>query len=144
MVNRKNLITLSAVASFGLAMALGPAEGSELRYTPVNPNFGGNPFNGQYLLNSATLQNQYLDDDSGRRRRDPLADFTNTLQRRLLSSLASDITDAIFGEDAEDSGNITVGDTTIDWDRVGDQVVLLISDAATGNETQIELPVPEF
>jgi curli production assembly/transport component CsgF len=134
---------LFTILVFGSTAVSPQVDASELVYQPVNPNFGGNPFNGQYLLNSATLQNQYLD-DSGPTRRDPLAEFTTTLQRRLLSELAGQITDAIFGEDAAESGTITVGDTTVDFERIGDQVRLQITDAATGNETVIELPVPSF
>lgn len=129
---------------FGSTAVLRHVDASELVYRPVNPSFGGNPFNGQYLLNNATLQNQHLDDDSSRPRRDPLAEFTRTLQRRLLSNLASQITDAIFGEEAADSGSFTVGDTSIDFQRDGDVVVLQIVDAATGNETVIEVPAPQF
>lgn len=38
------------------------ASGTELTHRFVNPNFGGNPLNGPFLLNSATLQNEFLDE----------------------------------------------------------------------------------
>jgi len=38
-------------------------QATELVYTPVNPNFGGNPLNGPTLLNEAQAQNDYKDPD---------------------------------------------------------------------------------
>ena len=53
---------------------------SGLEYTPVNPSFGGNPLNGNTLLNSAQSQNKTKDpslDANG----DALEDFNDRLQR---------------------------------------------------------------
>lgn len=36
-----------------------PAIASELRFNFVNPSFGGNPMNGQWLLNTAAAQNDF-------------------------------------------------------------------------------------
>ena len=33
------------------------ASASELVYQPINPAFGGNPFNGPFLIETETLQN---------------------------------------------------------------------------------------
>jgi minor curlin subunit len=42
----------------GLVLAVGPANAQQLVYTPVNPQFGGNPFNATQLEADASAQNQ--------------------------------------------------------------------------------------
>ena len=82
-----------------------PASASELVFQFTNPSFGGNPFNSSHLLGIANAQNDYTDPDAVDRS-DPAAQFLRTLQSRLLSSLATQITDIIFGDDAQNSGLI--------------------------------------
>ena len=49
--------TLTAVlAVAALAAASQPALASQLVYEPVNPSFGGDPLNGNWLLSQATAQ----------------------------------------------------------------------------------------
>lgn len=119
------------------------AHAGELTYQPTNPSFGGNPFNASHLTALAEVQKQY-DAPTDTTTRDPLADFTQTVTSRLLSRLSTDIADAIFGENAQDSGTFNVGDTTIDFERVGDSVVIDINDAATGGSTTVTLPTPNL
>lgn len=131
------------IALAAICLAPGLAGASELTYQPVNPNFGGNPFNYQPLLNSAIEQNHFQEPTTATTR-DPLADFERSLQSRLLSRLSSDIADAIFGEDAADQGSFTVGDTIIDFINDGSIVTVVLTDGATGGSTTIQLPVPSF
>ncbi|MGN6580354.1 MAG: curli assembly protein CsgF [Bordetella sp.] len=42
-----------------LTVAPGAALAGQLLYTPVNPDFGGNPLNGPNLLNSAQAQKRF-------------------------------------------------------------------------------------
>ncbi len=44
--------------AFGCAMTLltGSLAAGQLTYTPVNPSFGGSPFNGDWLLNQSLTQ----------------------------------------------------------------------------------------
>jgi curli production assembly/transport component CsgF len=76
------------------------AFGEELKYEPINPNFGGNPFNGAYLLNNGTAQRQFR---APRRQRDPVEDFSNSISSSLLNKISREISDQILGEDAADS-----------------------------------------
>ncbi|MGB6007142.1 curli assembly protein CsgF [Castellaniella sp.] len=50
------LLMMTAASS---ALMAGPAQASQLTYTPVNPSFGGNPLNGSFLLQSAQTQKRY-------------------------------------------------------------------------------------
>lgn len=111
----------------------------ELRYQPTNPAFGGNPFNGPYFLGNATAQRQY---DAPRRRRDSLADFSESIKASILSRISRQIADSILGENAKDSGTFSIGDTFVDFERTGDQVTVNIKDETTGGSTTIQIPVP--
>jgi curli production assembly/transport component CsgF len=134
MMRRKRLIAAGTTA---LALIGLPAMAQDLSYTPTNPSFGGNPFNSSHLLGVAGAQNDYKEPTSATSQADL---FSRQLQSRLLSALASQVTDAIFGDDPQESGTITFGDQTITFVRSLDSVKLSISDAATGTVTDIEIP----
>ena len=133
-----------AVLVGGVLLASGitpkAASASDLVYSPTNPSFGGNPFNSAHLLGVANAQNKYKD-PSATDNSDPAAQFLRTLQSRLLSAVASQITDLIFGENAQDSGIIRFGDQEITFVRGIDGVTLTITNFATGSVTQIVVPI---
>jgi curli production assembly/transport component CsgF len=140
------------VAAAALATALvSPAFASDLVYTPINPTFGGNPLNSSHLLSIASAQRTATASDA------PVTDtgggtttppggtttsnvdlFLSQLQGRLLSALASEVTDAIFGPNPQDHGTIQFGDTTVVFDNTGTAIVLTINDP-TGT-TVISVP----
>ncbi|MEL7130500.1 MAG: curli assembly protein CsgF [Pseudomonadota bacterium] len=131
-------VTFAGVFCFGLGCS---ASAQDLVYEPVNPSFGGNPFNSAHLLGIANAQNDFEAPV------DPAAEttqadiFLRQLQSRLLSGLASDVTDAIFGDDPQDSGTVQFDGTTIDFVRGLDEVTISIFDANTGQTTEIVLPL---
>lgn len=116
------------------------ATASELVYTPINPSFGGNPFNSAHLIGVATAQSKYKD-PSALNSSDPASQFLRTLQSRLLSSLATQITDVIFGDNAQQSGLIRFGDQEISFVRGIDSVTLTITNNADGSVTVIVVPL---
>lgn len=127
----------SAAALF-CAMPSG-ACAQDMVYTPINPSFGGNPFNSQHLLGIANAQNKFKDPDAAAN--GSQADiFARQLQSRLLSALSSQITDAIFGANAQQHGTVDFGGQTIEWNRDLDQVTLTITNDATGEVTTIVVP----
>ena len=108
-------------------------------YTPIDPTFGGNPFNSPHLLGIANAQNKFKDPNS--LSSGSQADiFARQLQSRLLSALSSQIVDAIFGENAQDHGTINFGGQTIEWIRDLESVTLTITNDDTGEVTNIEIP----
>jgi curli production assembly/transport component CsgF len=116
-----------------------PAAAQDLVYEPINPSFGGNPFNSAHLLGIANAQNNYKDPkaSTGGSQADI---FARQLQSRLLSALSSQIVDAIFGENPQESGTITFGGQTIDFIRGLDAVTLTITNDETGEITTIVIP----
>ena len=114
------------------------AQAGELSYKPINPNFGGNPFNDGILLGAANAQDPY---EREREVLDPTDQFVRSLQSRLFSGLASQVQDAIFGDDPQDSGTFTVGDQQVSFFRGLEVISLEISNLADGSSTTIEVPV---
>jgi curli production assembly/transport component CsgF len=118
--------------------------GTELVYRPINPAFGGSPLNGPFLLNGAQAQDKFKDPDRPRSDDDPSAQFLRALEGRLLSALANQVVEAIFGENAAESGTITFDDQTINFERGLDGITLEIIDTSNGNTTLIEIPTLQF
>lgn len=111
----------------------------DIVYTPVNPSFGGNPFNSPHLLGVANAQNNFKDPKAAAS--GSQADiFARQLQSRLLSALSSQIVDAIFGENPQERGTIRFGDQIIEFVRGLDSVTLTITNTETGEVTVIIVP----
>jgi curli production assembly/transport component CsgF len=103
----------SVLAALACATAA-PALAQDITYQPIDPSFGGNPFNSAHLLGIANAQNDYKDPKASTN--SSQADiFARQLQSRLLSALSSQIVDAIFGDNPLESGPITFGGQTIDF-----------------------------
>ena len=116
------------------------ASAQDLVYQPVNPSFGGNPFNSAHLLAIANAQNDFERPVEEATSQDELDRFVRSLQSRLLSSLSTQVANAIFGEDAQDEGRIVFGDQTIEFVRTLDGIQLTITEA-DGSTTVITIPV---
>lgn len=129
-------LSVCAVAGIGLSW---PAAAQQLFYTPIDPSFGGNPFNSAHLLGIANAQNDYKDPNAQKTSSEAQI-FANQLQSRLLSALSSQITDAIFGANPQRSGTITFGDQTINFVRSLTDVTLTITDSQTGEVTTVVVP----
>jgi curli production assembly/transport component CsgF len=145
---------VSVALSLGLALtAAGTTSAGDLVYTPINPSFGGNPLNSSHLLGIASAQREATasdaDDDllgggnpiTGGPGGNSQADlFVSQLQGRLLSALASQVTEAIFGENPQDQGTVRFGDTTVTFDRTLDSIRLTIVNGTDGTVTDIVVP----
>ena len=108
----------------------------QLVYQPVNPSFGGNPLNGNWLLSSAQLQDNTTDPSQVDQVQDPFADFQNNLSRSILSQLSRNLTNQLFGESGElQEGLFQIGDFSIEILETLDGVQITIFDLLTGNET---------
>lgn len=125
-----------AMIFFGLLLLAVPGltSAGELVYKPINPAFGGNPYNYSWLLESATVQNQYEED--------PLEDFENTLNRRILNTLASRIVDAAFGGYGDDleGGAYQFGDYNINISTADGGITVDIYDQGSGSSTTVSVP----
>lgn len=132
---------VAVVSGAALIAGASGAAAQDLSYQPINPSFGGNPFNSSHLLGIANAQNDYRDPASTSSSTSSQADiFRRQLESRLLSSLSSQIVNAIFGENPQEQGTITFGGQTIEFFRSLDEVTLNIRNDETGEVTTIVIP----
>ena len=132
------IVYAAFAAGISIAFSQG-ASAQQLVYQPINPSFGGNPFNSSHLLGIANAQNKFKD-PSATTGSSPEDVFARQLQSRLLSALSSQIVDAIFGENAQEHGTVQFGGQTIEWVRGLDEVTLTITNTDTGEVTTIQIP----
>ena len=119
------------------------ASAGELVYTPINPSFGGSSFNAQWLMNQAQQQNTFTAPTAPESRffgRSPLENFQESLNRQILSRLASQITRNVFGETPLEPGHFEIGTFSIDVSEGTDGIHITIFDSSTGGETNIVVP----
>lgn len=137
---RLTLLRAGFLAAPFLIFLPAKASAQDLSYTPINPSFGGNPFNSSHLLGIANAQNKSKDPAAARTNNSQAAIFAQQLQSRLLSALSGQIVDAIFGENPQQHGTISFGGQTIVFDRGLDSVTLNITDETSGEVTTIVIP----
>jgi len=119
--------------------------GQDFVYKPKNPAFGGDTFNYQWLLNSADSQNLLTADDdddpfSSFNQGTSLDDFTESLNRQLLSQISRQIVTNQFGEQGLEEGAYTVGNFQIDVANTLDGLSITILDTSLGQQTQVIIP----
>jgi curli production assembly/transport component CsgF len=141
MANHKTLLGI-----LGLACSLTVPAG-ELIYKPVNPAFGGNPLNGNWLLNSAQLQDNTSppDEDTSTTTRTALDRFNSMIERLVLGQMASAIvneftTTEILDNGTEitllEAGTYTIGDFQVVITDVNDIMTITTTDITTGETTE--------
>ncbi|AMX01804.1 curli assembly protein CsgF [Microbulbifer thermotolerans] len=116
-----------------LSLTIAPTSATELIYEPVNPNFGGNPLNGSYLLNNAQAQDRHKDPDqldSLYEQPSALDRFTDSLETRLLNQLLTDVGNGNSGELITDDFIVQI----VDNDGV---LTVLVTDRSTGDKSEI-------
>lgn len=117
----------------------GAADAQQLVYTPVNPTFGGNPFNSSHLLALANAQNQFLPKSTTTTGQTQAQQFASQLQSTILAGVSQQISNAIFGNNPQQSGTISFGGTSVSFQRTLDNVTINITDP-TGVTTTIVVP----
>jgi curli production assembly/transport component CsgF len=126
-----------------LFFVAGKTYAQDFVYTPKNPAFGGNPYNASWLMSSAQAQNDIKETSSSAYSpysADPLKDFSESLNRQILSQLSRQIVARQFGEDALKAGTYVLGDYQIE---VGDQangLNITIVDNKNGSQTTVSVP----
>lgn len=117
------------------------ATATQLIWGPINPSFGGSPFNGAWLMASAQAQNRITEPyDYSRWYKDPLETFEQDLQRQVLSRLARKLVDGAFGEESLEAGHYDLMGYIIDVVPGPDCIAVVIIDSTTGEEIRVEVP----
>ncbi|HEX8039723.1 MAG TPA: curli assembly protein CsgF [Chryseosolibacter sp.] len=123
-----------------LTLLSGPAFSQQLVYRPINPAFGGDTFNYQWLLSSAQAQNKLEERGRGGFGVNPLDDFENNLNRQILNQLSRKVIDAIFGEESLQDGQFEFGTLTINIASQLDGISIDIVNSKDGSKTNIVVP----
>jgi curli production assembly/transport component CsgF len=136
-----------AAAAALAAFAFGAAA-TEIVYRPVNPSFGGDPANGAVLLNSANAQNNKTDPKAvdlssggAAAQQTPLQQFNDTLQRSILSRIASSVSGGIFNASGQlipgvvDTANFRITIT----DLGGGMLQISTLDKSNGQSTSFQV-----
>lgn len=133
---RKLVVCLICGAVCALFLVNGIAAlASELVYTPINPSFGGNPLNAQWLLNSAEAQNRFEEEI------DLMGEFEEMLNRQVLLRVTRNIITEAFGEeDVFYPGHYEIGNYAIDISTDGVVITVVMTDMLTGESTTIVVP----
>ncbi len=136
----KRHILKNIMAGIAAVLMVSPAVAGEITYTPVNPNFGGSPFNAAPLLNAANAQNNF--EAPPRSSRDSARDFAERLDRAVLSALSR----ALTGDILDANGNFVAGtfqtgvNTIVVSDQAGGGTIVTITNNETGEVSTIVVP----
>lgn len=109
-------------------------------YKPVNPAFGGDTFNYNWLLSSAVAQNQFKDNSLGLGTTSTLDSFTESLNRQLLSQLSQKLFGDQFGAGNLKPGNYTFGSMYIQVTQSDKGLIVRILNTTTGEQSEIIIP----
>lgn len=147
--------TAFLIAALSLAAAL-PAQAGELTQNFVNPDFGGNPNNGGYLLSNASAQNNYSAPvkssttpapgsaaAAAASKPDTAQQFAAQVDRLVLSALANRLVNQAFGTSTETlppNSSIDTGINTISVEVTDSGTNVTIKDNATGGQSVISIP----
>lgn len=138
---------VAAAFTVALAFAAGSSVASPLVYTPMNPSFGGDPLNGNWLLNSAQITNKHKDPDDDRfgfEDRSPFEDFNDQLERAVLSRLASAASSQFIDANGRFvPGSFETGNFVVDiMDLGGGALSITTRDKLTGASTTFRVNQP--
>jgi curli production assembly/transport component CsgF len=127
---------------FILAFFRGAALAQDFVYQPMNPAFGGNPYNYSWLLSSASAQNDFKEDSDpfGFLDEDPLSSFQDDLNSQVLNEISRQLYFNQFGEEGLAEGFYEFGSYEIDVSTTSEGMQIRIIDILTGSETTVIIP----
>ncbi|ALM20170.1 curli assembly protein CsgF [Nonlabens sp. MIC269] len=119
------------------------SQAQQLVYRPINPAFGGDTFNYQWLVQSAELQNKFTDPNEAALAEDESAldAFAQGLNRQLLSSLSRSLLNLQFDSSQDlEPGTFSFGNLEVEVLESLEGLVINILDTTTGDQTQVVVP----
>ena len=130
-------------ATLMLATA-GLVQAGDLIYRPINPSFGGDPFNSSHLLQTAEIQNEHKDDgsdfDSLFEEPSAAEEFADAINNTLIGESANELANAVFDQGTP-SGSFTFDNAMVSYKTIGDRVKITVSDGVQTNVVTVPRPV---
>jgi len=133
--------TLLIILTFIAGIFSGKSQ--QLVYKPINPAFGGDTFNYQWLLSSANAQNQFDEKNDYRSlldNMDSLNSFSQSLNRQVLSELSRKLFEDQFGEGSIKPGNYLFGSLYLQITTTAQGLLINILDTSTGDQSEVVIP----
>lgn len=116
----------------------------QFSYKPLNPAFGGETFNYNWLLSSANAQNGFEADSPARTTQSALDRFGSSLNQQVLSQISRSLLSQqlqSFGN-FDQPGTFTFGTLNVEIFDSDEGLVINILDTSNGEETQVIVPNP--
>jgi len=112
----------------------------EFVYKPINPSFGGETFNYQWLLSSAEAQNFYEEVEEDDEPTE-LEQFTENLNRQLLNRINQALLNSQVNiEEGLEPGVYNFGSLNVQVYESTGGLVVDVLDINTGEQTQVIIP----
>ncbi|KQT16997.1 curli assembly protein CsgF [Chryseobacterium sp. Leaf404] len=129
--------TILFLTAFGFTL-----KAQQLVYKPINPAFGGDTFNYQWLLSSAAAQNQFDNNTGGSSlsNLNSLGSFTDSLNRQLLSQLSTKLFGNQFGDGDLKPGTYVFGSMYLEVTQANGGLLIKILNTSTGEQSEIIIP----
>ena len=128
---------------FGLLLFLGLCcQAQQFSYQPINPAFGGETFNYQWLLSSAAAQNSLTAPSEDREEKSELDRFGESLNRQILSQISRSLLSTQLQGigNLQQEGTFTFGSLNIEVFEAEEGLTINILDTSTGEQTQVIVP----
>ncbi len=125
---------------FSLMSAIGFSQ--QLVYKPLNPAFGGEVFNYNWLLSSAQAQNAFSEDpkEKGENSQNEFDRLRNSIDTQFLNQLTRNAFGDTFGSDGLQPGTYSYGNLNINVTPSTEGLAVRIIDINTGEVTTIIIP----
>lgn len=128
-----SIIVMLFIGSAGFAQ--------QFSYKPTNPAFGGDTFNYNWMMSSATAQNHLTGPTSERDQRSELEQFGDNLNKALLSQISRELLQQQMGGlSFDEEGTFTYGSLNIEIFQSSEGLIINILDTSTGEQTQVIVP----
>lgn len=142
-IRNLNINIMSKLIIILLFLITSSFQAQQFVYKPINPAFGGDTFNYQWLMSSASSQNQF-DDTFGStfnsRDLNSLDSFTDNLNRQILNELSRKLFGDQFGEGDLQPGSYIFGSIYLEVLQTSQGLLISILNTNTGEQSQIVIP----
>ncbi|MRT17078.1 curli assembly protein CsgF [Vitellibacter sp. q18] len=130
------------VSVLGMLFVVTVGFSQQFSYKPLNPAFGGDTFNYNWLLSSATSQNKLTAPANPRDQESELKKFGSNLNRQLLSQISRILLQQQIGGlgNFDQEGSFTYGTLNVEIYQSDEGLVINILDTSNGEETQVIVP----
>ncbi|WP_142848136.1 curli assembly protein CsgF [Telmatospirillum sp. J64-1] len=134
-------VALYSITALSISTA---AFAESMVYRPINPSFGGDPFNSSHLLGIANATDRYRDpnaiDPFSLIDTDPQSQLNSQVQQQVIGSVTGNATNAIL---QQNSGTYLVGSTRIVITPNDDGVTrsIVLTNIDSGAVTRYDVPL---